>query len=205
MRVLALEGLADTKQDPDIHQFLKKVLPKRNVCIFNQALMELGALVCRNKEPLCLLCPVKTHCKAYAKGVQEIIPETKKKILKDLHVAIAVIERNGKFFIQKRPPKGLLADLWEFPGGKLEADEVAKDALVREVREELGQEVQSAKHLMNVQHFYTQYRVHLSVWSCILAQYPLEDATHKWVSRRNLTKYPMPSGSAKIVDKILKM
>ena len=58
MRLLALPGEADTKQDPKVNEFLLKVLPARGAGDFNQALMELGALVCRAKEPLCISCPV---------------------------------------------------------------------------------------------------------------------------------------------------
>ncbi len=203
MRVLAREGYADTLQDKAILEFLDKVMPKKNLRSFNQAMMELGALVCRNREPVCSLCPLKTECRAYAKGIQEIIPQIKKKVLKDLEVSVGIIERKGKYFIQKRPSKGLLADFWEFPGGKIEKRELPAQALKREIKEELGVEVEKSKHFMRVRHFYTQYRVKLHVSFCQLKSYPDSDATHKWVSLKNLTKYPMPSGSAKIVDKLL--
>jgi len=203
MRVLAIEGFADTSQDNTILKYLDQVMPARNLRTFNQAMMELGALVCRNREPVCLLCPVKKGCHGYRKGIQEIIPKVKKKVLKDIEAAIGIIEHKGKYFIQKRPSKGLLADLWEFPGGKIEKGEAPAAALKREIKEELGVEVKKIKHFMNVRHFYTQYRVNLYVSFCQLETYPIQDATHKWVSLKNLTKYPMPSGSAKIVDKLL--
>jgi A/G-specific adenine glycosylase len=203
MRQLALKGKALPEQDPAILEFLEKVLPQKGINIFNQALMELGAMVCRSRQPACLICPVKGTCQAYIKGIQEIIPEPKKSVTKDVEAVIAVIERDNKFFIQKRDSKGLLADLWEFPGGKIEKGETAYQALCREVREELRVELVSAKPLMNVKHFYTQFRVNLNVFECQPKTYPSEDATHKWVSRQNLTKYPMPSGSAKIVEKLV--
>ena len=69
MRLLALQGHADTKQDKAVEAFLHKVFPQKNAGDFNQALMELGALVCR-KEPLCVLCPVSRFCQAFEQGVQ---------------------------------------------------------------------------------------------------------------------------------------
>lgn len=203
MRQLALKGRADTSQDTVILRFLDKVIPHKEMSVFNQALMELGALVCLNRTPRCLNCPVRSTCKAYQKGIQEIIPTPKKIIIKDIEAVVAVIERNGRFFIQKRSPNGLLADLWEFPGGKIEKGESARSALLREVTEETGTMVKSAKHIMNVRHFYTQFRVNLHVWSCRPRRYPRQDKTHKWVSRKDLSKYPMPSGSAKIVERLL--
>jgi A/G-specific adenine glycosylase len=202
MRLLALQGIADTKQDPKVNEFLLKVLPDRNVGDFNQALMELGALVCRAKEPVCISCPVSKYCQAYKTGKQELIPQTTKKVIKDIQAVIGIIKKGDRYFIQKRPSKGLLADLWEFPGGKIEAGESKKKALTRELNEELGVQVRSAKHLFDVKHFYTQFRVTLSVFDCTLYDQPKTDATRQWVSFKNFSKYPMPSGSAKIIEKL---
>ena len=203
MRLLALPGNADTKQDLKINDFLLKVLPKRKVGDFNQGLMELGALVCRSKEPVCTICPVVKYCQAYKKGKQEIIPQTKKKIIKDIQAVIAIIKKGNNYYIQKRPSRGLLADLWEFPGGKVKTGESKKKALGRELYEELGVQLKYSEHLFDVKHFYTQFRVNLSVFVCYLESDPITDATHRWVSFKNFSKYPMPSGTAKIIDKIL--
>ncbi|MDE2028083.1 MAG: A/G-specific adenine glycosylase [Candidatus Omnitrophica bacterium] len=202
MRLLALKGAADTKQDGKINEFLLKVLPAEKTGDFNQALMELGALVCRNKQPLCLGCPVNKYCLAHKEGKQEIIPSPKKKVLKEIDAVIAILEKKGKYFIQKRPSQGLLADLWEFPGGKIEAGESHQEALVRELKEELNIEPRSFKYLFSVRHFYTQFKVNLLVYACALKNEPLSDATHRWVAFKDLSQYPMPSGSAKIIEKL---
>lgn len=202
MRLLALQGAADTKQDPKVNEFLLKVLPQRSVGDFNQALMELGALVCRAKEPVCISCPVSKYCQAYKTGRQEFIPQTTKKVIKNIQAAIGIIKKDDQYFIQKRPSKGLLADLWEFPGGKIKPGESKKKALARELNEELGVQVESSAHLFDVKHFYTQFRVTLSVFTCLLDREPKIDATHKWVNFKSFSKYPMPSGSAKIIEKL---
>ena len=204
MRVLAMEGYADTSHDQRIEKFLQRAIPRKNAGTFNQALMELGALVCRNREPLCLLCPVKTRCAAYQKGIQEIIPKPKKKIIQDLDVAIGILQRGNKYLIQKRPSKGLLADLWEFPGGKMEKGETPQEALKRELREELDIEISVSRHLMNVRHFYTQFRVNLHVFHCQAKSYPHAHIRRKWLPINKLVEYPMPSGSAKIVARLQK-
>ncbi len=202
MRVLAIKGKADLKNDQTIYKFLDQVMPKKNNRTFNQALMELGALICRNKEPLCLLCPVKEKCLAYKKGIQEIIPDKQSKTIKNIDAVIGIIKKRNKFYIQQRPSKGLLADLWEFPGGKLEANETHPGALSRELREEIGVNVRGHKHMMNVKHYYTQFRVNLWVAFCVIENDPPVDERHKWVSLKELSRYPMPSGSAKIVEKL---
>ncbi len=202
MRILSIDGEADIKQDKRVLDFLLKVLPDHGVGDFNQALMELGALVCRSKEPVCVQCPVSKFCRAYKEGRQEIIPTPKKREIKDVEAAVAIIENNGRFFIQKRPSNGLLADLWEFPGGKLKSGETHKDALIREIEEELGIKPKAVKHLFSVQHFYTQFRVKLSVWRFEPQRAPQTDSTHRWLSPKDFPQYPMPSGSAKIVEKL---
>lgn len=203
MRLLAMEGHAVTRHDPAILKFLEQVMPRTNIGTFNQALMELGALVCRNHEPLCLQCPVRGHCQAYREGRQEVIPAPKARVVKDIDVAVGILKKNGRYFIQKRPSKGLLADLWEFPGGKIEGSEVPAQALAREFREELGVEVGSVEPFMHARHAYTQFRVRLHVFLCQSRVPPIEDATHKWVRLQDLLKYPMPSGSARIVERLL--
>jgi len=202
MRILAIDGFADTTQDPKILVHLEKIMPKRNLRTFNQALMELGALVCRNHEPLCSICPVKSLCLGYKKGIQEIIPQPKKRVINDIDAAIGILKRENKYFIQKRPERGLLAGLWEFPGGKLRSRETPIQALKRELKEELGIEVKRARHVMNVRHFYTQYRVNLHVSICEPTSYPQPQKTRKWVTLKDLRMFPMPSGSAKIVERL---
>jgi len=202
MRLLAIKAYADTKQDKTIEGYLSMVLPLKRAGDFNQALMEMGALVCRTKEPLCNVCPLKGFCKAYILGTQELIPIPKKRVLRDIQAVIAIIENKGRYLIQQRPSKGLLADLWEFPGGKLRLKEDKISALKREITEELNVGLKSSKYLFDVKHFYTQFRVHLSVFLCELDKNPKSNEQRKWVSRKDFDKYPMPSGSAKIIDKL---
>jgi len=202
MRFTATEGFADTSKDSEILMFLDQVMPKTNLRTFNQALMELGALICRNQNPHCLMCPLKAQCLGYEKGIQEVIPKPKKKIIKDIDVAVGILRRNGKYFIQKRPSNGLLADLWEFPGGKIERGESPGEALKRELQEELDIEIGPFRHLMDVRHYYTQFRVNLYVALCEPLSYPKANGSRKWSTIKGLRRYPMPSGSAKIVDRL---
>ncbi|MBI4309031.1 MAG: A/G-specific adenine glycosylase [Candidatus Omnitrophica bacterium] len=205
MRLLALQGHADTKQDRKIGGFLQTIFPPKHAGDFNQALMELGALVCRSKEPLCILCPVIKFCRAFARGRQEIIPKPKQRMIKDVAAVIAIIRKGNKFFIQQRPAKGLLAGLWEFPGGKIRAGEGRARALAREIREELNVSLKTADYLFQVTHFYTQFKVNLSVFLCATAPLPKADEAHKWVNLKSIHQYPMPSGSAKIVRELEKI
>ncbi len=116
--------------------------------------------------------------------------------------AVAVIHRNGKVLIQRRPDKGLLAGLWEFPGGKVEPGEKMKCALRREIREELGVEALDLAFLGRVKHAYTRYVVDLHAFRCRLKSVPRPSARRRWVKPSALGRYAFPSGSAKIVDRL---
>ena len=104
------------------------------------------------------------------------------------------------FLIQKRPQNGLLAGLWEFPGGKVKSGETQKQALSREISEELDSKVQAASFLVTVRHSYTHFQVTLHAFECELEQIPrLKKNVQRWVSLTGIHKYPLPSGSIKII------
>lgn len=205
MRVLALSGKADNSQDQRIGVFLEEILPQKNIRIVNQALMEIGALVCRSREPLCAQCPVAKFCVARSRGIQETIPETVKRQFTNVEVAVGILQDKGKFFIQQRPASGLWADMWEFPGGKLEKGEAPAAALHREIHEELSISLSEVKPLLIVRHFYTQYKVKLHAFLCRSTARPRVSSKRKWVSLTQLHQYPMPSANAKIIAALAKI
>lgn len=200
MRILKLPRKANSSVDAELHRAFSPFLPEKQMGTFNQALMELGSLICRAKNPLCLACPVLDFCGAYESGKQEIIPIPEKRSYKKIQAVIGIIEKNGKFLIQKRPSTGLLADLWEFPGGKIEKGETVERALRREMKEEIGAEIQGVQFLTKVHHSYTQFQVTLHAFACSPKTKPaLAKKRHRWVSLKGMQQLPFPSGSAKVI------
>lgn len=110
------------------------ILPARRVGEFNQALMELGALVCKPRNPDCGRCPLKARCQARLLGLQESIPFRGEPVefLHQQEVALVVFQK-GKVLLVKRPDDGRWAGLWEFPRTEVKAGElheqVARDFL----------------------------------------------------------------------------
>jgi A/G-specific adenine glycosylase len=201
MRLRGLQGRAETGVDKALRPFIERVFPRSSPGDFNQAMMELGALVCRSRNPQCLACPVRRYCRSAREGTQEIIPAPKKLRLERIEVAVAVIERDDRVLLQERPAGGLLAGLWEFPGGKVEPGESLTAALRREVREELGVEIEAVRRLTTVRHAYTRFEATLHAFRCRIAGSGFVPGRNRhWVTLKAIRLYPLPSGSVKIVD-----
>jgi A/G-specific adenine glycosylase len=201
MRLAGLKGEASQRRDKILLSFLSTLFPVQRAGEFNQALMELGALVCRPRNPLCLRCPVQGFCLAFKEGEQELIPASKARRTERIETVVAIIKEDGKYLVQRRPARGLLAGLWEFPGGKRKSGETLVEALRREIREELGAEIDKAKLLLKINHAYTRFQVKLYAYECCFRSQPhLHKRTLRWVSLKSLRKYPFPSGNAKIIN-----
>ena len=200
MRLLGIHGRAEPRVDRQLHAFLTEVFPASSPGDFNQGMMELGALVCRSRNPQCLSCPVRRFCRAAKEGTQETIPVPKKLKLDKIEVVVAVIEKDGRVLLQERPAGGLLAGLWEFPGGKVEPGESLTTALRREIREELGVEIGDIRRLTTVRHAYTRFEATLHAFRCRVSDGFKAGRRQRWVTPKNIGRYPLPSGSVKIVD-----
>jgi len=170
-------------------------LPRGRAGDYNQALMDLGATVCTPRAPDCAACPVNDLCRAYALGIQEERPVLKPKPAPPHYtVTAAVIRREGKYLLARRPQKGLLGGLWEFPGGKVEAGESLESALRHEICEELGVAIRVGEPFGVYRHAYTHFRFTLHAFVCYLngdEPRALEAGELSWVSPSELSAYPM--------------
>jgi mutator protein MutT len=119
-----------------------------------------------------------------------------------LPVVAAVIRRgDGCILLARRPPGGPHGGLWEFPGGKVESGETPEQALVREIREELGVTVVVEAHLHTVEHEYPHVAIRLMAHSCTLTgdePLPLHGQELCWVSPTQLLQRPLPAADVPI-------
>ncbi len=184
----------------------ERTLPKGRAGDYNQALMDLGASLCLPRNPACLLCPVCDLCKARLLGIQEQRPVLKPKpVVPHYIVTAALLTRDGKVLLAKRPSKGLLGGMWEFPGGKIEPDESLDACLVREIREELGVGIHVGEAFGIYRHAYTHFRITLHAFMCELAggePSPLEAAELAWVTPAELDNYPMGKVDRQIAERL---
>ncbi len=172
-------------------------LPKGKAGDYNQALMDLGATICLPKNPRCLICPVMELCQARAKGVQDQRPVLKpaKKMPHYIHAA-AVIVKHGRVLLAKRPSKGLLGGMWEFPNGRVEDDSARE--LSKNLRSGYQLKVRSDDALGVVKHAYTHFKVTVHVFQCELVSMT-KNQNLKWVKLKNLEDFPMGKVDRQIV------
>jgi len=173
---------------------------------YNQALMDLGATVCTPRAPRCPVCPVMMLCEAQKRGDPERLPvKAPRRELPRYDVTAGVIWRDGRVLLAQRRPEGLLGGLWEFPGGKQEAGETLEDCLRRELREELGIEVEIGPQLMTLAHAYSHFRITLHVFTCRHTSgepQAMGCAAWRWVAPDELASYAMAATDRQIAQQV---
>jgi A/G-specific adenine glycosylase len=185
------------------------MLPQGRARQFNQAIMDLGALVCLPRNWRCDLCPVCSCCQSSRLGLvgNRPVPQVRKKV-RALAVAVGILQHGEKVFIQKRPPGGLMPHLWEFPGGKVEEGESPEEALLREFQEELGASVCRLDRIGVFRHSYTAFRVTLHAYFCELKDpyrepLPVAAVDYRWVYPHELHLYAFPAANRRLVSLLL--
>ncbi|HUS90711.1 MAG TPA: A/G-specific adenine glycosylase [Phycisphaerae bacterium] len=198
------------RQDPKLARTRKRLterarslIPPGKAGLINQAIMDLGATVCVPGKPRCLVCPLRKHCLARARGEQHRLPrKAARKPTPHYDVAAGIVWRRGRVLIDRRKPEGLLGGLWEFPGGKRRAGETLDEAVVREVREEVGIEVRPTGLLATVRHAYSHFRITLHAFECVHVSGRARaigcDAV-KWVRPDELEQYAFPKANQKVL------
>ena len=123
-----------------------------------------------------------------------------------IRVVGAMIEKDGRYLITQRPPSSSLPLLWEFPGGRVEAGESDQGALARELREEMGIDVQVGERCIHVEHAYEAYDIDFCVYRCQLLAGPIQHLRvheHRWVLPEELDRYEFPPADEKSIAKLL--
>ncbi|WP_417915365.1 A/G-specific adenine glycosylase [Candidatus Electronema sp. JM] len=191
-------------------QLCAALLPADEPRQFNQALMELGALICTPRNPACAACPVRDFCQACSAGTvsQRPAPVSKPEKI-NIVMACGIIEHEGTMYIQQRLADDVWGGLWEFPGGRVEPGETPEQAAVREIAEETELYVTALRPFAVVTHCYTKHRVTLHSFFCRLADGQsiaphLHAASQfRWVTQAELNHFAFPSGHRKLIAALL--
>jgi A/G-specific adenine glycosylase len=189
-------------------QTAEALLPKKRVGDFNQALMELGALLCTPTAPRCGECPLSADCMARGDGTQESIPfKASRQTIEGVREVAIVIRKRKQVLLLRRPPAGRWANMWEFPRLAVENCETVESAAERILCEVLGIKAELGAELLTIRHSVTRFRITLvaleaKFLSGVVRMNYYQDA--RWLQPIELSDYPVSSPQRLLAREIAK-
>jgi len=190
----------------DIFAKLTPFIKKANPSYFNQAIMELGATVCRPQKADCNDCPLTTDCYSYLNDCVADFPvKSKAKPVPHYEIGVGVIWKDDKILIAKRKETQMLGGLWEFPGGKRKKGESLSQTVLREIKEETGLTVTLASPYCTVNHAYTHFKITLTAFRCDYVSgqaKPKSSDEIKWILVDEFDDFPFPTANKKVIAAI---
>lgn len=207
MRVLSRifridDDIAKAKTKTMFEELASELISREDPGSFNQSLMELGALICKPKNPGCLLCPVREQCQAKLAGDQDRYPNKEKRSSGRTVAIVAAVIRDGKgrVFIRKRPETGLLANLWEFPNEEIPGHPRGNRLPQFEaiMCRKHGIRVEVEEPLCRIQHQFSHLKWMMDVFIGKLLSFDAESDSLRAVKPEEIGQYPMPASHQKI-------
>jgi len=192
-----------------IQEIVDSLIDSTKPGLFNESLMELGATICKPKNPLCSECPIQHECVAFSQARTEYLPYKAKKAKVPQHrIGIGVIlNQLGEVLIAKRPDDKMLGGLWEFPGGKQEKGEDIETTIHREFEEEIGIKIKLIKPYSPIKHAYSHFKISLEAWNgtWISGEPKAKESSEiRWIPIHDLDKYAFPKANRKLIEQIMK-
>jgi len=189
----------------EMEEFLEEWIPPGRASDFNQALMDLGAMICTPSRPRCSACPVLKFCST--KGEMPGKKSAVRKFREETWV-VSLIEKDGKFLLHRNEASGLLSGLWQFPKvvaqkhpGK-DTDRLAlRKSLKKYLLKDFGLGVKMKSRLPEQEYFFTHIHALMKPYLCSLADpgnLPPPSKSVRWVKPSNFSRYPISTAMRKI-------
>lgn len=199
-RLLGYDGDPHCRAGQEVlWNFAAEILPDSTVGEFNQALMELGALLCTPRSPDCAACPLVAQCPTFATGRQNEVPVAKKpKNYESSHEACVAVWRRGRILLRQCGAGERWSGLWDFPRFKLPPHDDLDRQLMIGVQQQCGMAIVPCGHLATIKHGVTRFRITLE---CYGAQWQTGAITGKklrWVKPGELEQYPLSMTARKL-------
>lgn len=180
----------------------ESLTPKERVADYTQAIMDLGATVCKRSKPLCTECPVADDCEALKNEcVHELPTPKKKKVMPEKHRRFLIFKnKKNEVLLEKRPPTGIWGGLWSFPELALEDDVV-------EFCDQSGMVIDNIEEHRVVKHTFSHY--HLFITPTVLNYQACDDkimeqAEHRWYHKDQSDALGLAAPVSAIIDSLMK-
>ncbi|WP_404408432.1 A/G-specific adenine glycosylase [Jeotgalibacillus malaysiensis] len=182
---------------------VRELIYKENPSYFNQALMELGAIVCTPTSPSCFLCPVQSHCTAFEEGTQQELPvKSKKKAAKTVELLTVIAENNkGEVLVTQRPEQGLLANMWEFPSFEKDGSDISGQMAELLLSDYDVEAFITDEEWMVQNHIFTHLIWKMQVGRAMVNQPAKLPEQTRWVSKDEIEMLAMPVSHRKIANR----
>jgi A/G-specific adenine glycosylase len=194
------------KEESAFQQRADEILVRGRAGDFNQAMMELGAIICTPQNPSCLVCPVQHACKAYQNGLQNEFPPKKIRTpQKNIRSFSAVIWKKGEVLIRQRPSEGLLGGLWEFPTFTTADLTNGLNELKIYVEKHAHVEIEIGKKFGKFNHIYTHLKEEMTAYQCLWKKGNISGKisdSWKWVEPNRLSEFAFSGIAGKVRKKL---
>lgn len=200
-RVLKVEeDIAKPRTKKLFENFVRELISHEDPSSFNQGMMELGAIVCTPKNPMCMLCPVQQHCQAFAEGIEKQLPvKSKGKKQKSLsYVVLLIKNEQGNYLIEKRPNNGMLANLWQFPMVSL--NEMGFNQIPDWFEKEYGIHVTLKQEAGKLKHVFSHLIWELEVHQARSTSTQSRLSNAQFVSIDEMKEFPFPVSHQKMMQ-----
>ncbi len=199
------EPIKDRLAQKRLAEIAGELLPHGQARAYNQALMDLGGLVCTPKNPRCNICPIAVACAALVAGEVDERPVLGAgKTIVTIHKVAGIISYNEKIYIQQRQAEDVWGGLWEFPGGEVKKGG-AKRKIISAILQDTGLTVENPQYITNVMHQYTHHKIFLDCFLCRLQgenpQPVLQSAAaYQWIYPDEIDRFAFPAGPKKLLE-----
>ena len=208
-RLHAWKGDPDSRATSDwLWRTAAAILPRKRIGDFNQAVMELGALVCGPSDPECERCPLSAICAARNQGLQNTIPAKSAPVsVEEIREAAVVVRKGREVLLVRRPETGRWANMWEFPHAPIRNKEPVEAAVRRLLAETLSINADLGAELLTVKHAVTRFRITMI---CLEAEYRSGSyaSTYyqegRWVDPTELRSFPVSTPQRKLANELIK-
>jgi len=201
-RLAAIEGEpTSTDVQSKLWKLAEALLPRKRCGEFNQALMELGSLVCTPREPKCGECPLRELCAAFQQGRQDSLPTPKaKQVFENVREAAVIVEHRGRVFLRQCAPGQRWAGLWDFARFAVSAKRgrALQDELKAKVREQTGLDIEHVEKFATLKHGVTRFRITLDCYLAECAKPARLKPDSQWVKPGELVDRPLNTTGRKL-------